>query len=246
MLPTILLRRARFASRRTGTEMLPAARLQRNVRYLQLAFNENWAQARRILPRIMESERILIEAGTPYIKREGMAGIRAIRSRWGGFIVADLKTTDGGAEEVAMVRAAGATAATVFGSSPIETIDRFVAACEMLHIDAMIDMLGVPDPLKVLMKLKKPPQVVVLHRGRDEESSRGKVIQYRHVKRMLSKFRVIISAAGGVDLREARSAIFNGANIVVVNIVSPGKPWEGIPADADVGAIARQFLATIQ
>jgi len=246
MLPTILLRRARSASRRTGTRMLPAVRLQRNVRYLQLAFNENWAQARRILPQITESERILIEAGTPYIKREGMAGIRAIRSRWAGSIVADLKTTDGGAEEVAMVRAAGATAATVFGSSPIETLDRFVTACEMLHIDAMIDMLGVPDPLKVLMKLKKPPQVVVLHRGRDEEGTRGKVIQYRHVKRMLSKFRVIISAAGGVDLREARSAIFNGANIVVVNIVSPGKPWEGIPADADVGAMARQFLATIE
>ena len=160
--------------------------------------------------------------------------------------VADLKTTDAGAEEVAMVRAARATAATVFGGSTEETLERFIAACEMLHIDAMIDMLGVPDPLKVLMKLKKPPQVVVLHRGRDEESSRGKVIQYRRVKRMLSKFRVIISAAGGVDLREARSAIFNGANIVVANIVSPGKPWEGIPADADVGAIARQFLATIQ
>ena len=55
-----------------------------------------------------------------------------------------------------------------------------------------------------------------------------------------------ISAAGGVDLREARSAILNGANIVVVNIVSPGKTWEGIRADADVGEMARQFLATFE
>ena len=107
-------------------------------------------------------------------------------------------------------------------------------------------MLGVQDPLRTLRALHTPPTVVVLHRGRDEESTRGKVIQYRHVKRIKSKYDVIISAAGGVDLREARSAIFNGANIVVVNIVRPGTPWQGIRTDADIGAIARQFLATIE
>jgi hypothetical protein len=57
---------------------------------------------------------------------------------------------------------------------------------------------------------------------------------------------VLISAAGGVDLREARSAIFNGANIVVVNIVPPGKPWAGISSDADVGEMSRKFLTTIE
>lgn len=246
MLPTFLPKHGTARARRASARHLPDARLQDNVRYLQLAFNEDWAQARIILPHILESNRILIEAGTPYIKREGVAGIRAIRSLWGGPIVADLKTTDGGAEEVAMVRAAGATAATVLGSSPVETLDQFVTTCARLHMDAMIDMLGVPEPLRVLMKLKKPPRVVVLHRGRDEEGTRGKVIQYRHVSRVLSKFDVIISAAGGVDLREARSAIFNGANVVVVNIVTPGKPWEGIRADGNVGAMAQQFLTTIE
>ena len=49
-----------------------------------------------------------------------------------------------------------------------------------------------------------------------------------------------------MDIKEARSAIFNGANIVVVNLVQPGDPWEGIRTDADVGAMARQFLATIE
>ena len=110
----------------------------------------------------------------------------------------------------------------------------------------MIDMLGVRDPLKVLMRLKKPPDVIVLHRGRDEENTQGKVIQYRHVSRVRSKFSVLISAAGGVDLKEARSAIFNGANIVVVNLVRPGDPWEGIRTDSDVAGMAQQFLATIE
>jgi 3-keto-L-gulonate-6-phosphate decarboxylase len=225
---------------------LASTELRTDVHYLQLAFNEDWPQARRILSSIVRSDRILIEAGTPYIKREGLAGIRAIRTRWPGHIVADLKASDGGAEEAAMVRTAGATAATVLGSSPIETIDRFIAACDDLGMESMIDMLGVSDPLRVVMHLKSPPTVIVLHRGRDEEGTRGKVIQYRHVTRLRSKFSTIISAAGGVDLREARSAVFNGAGIVVVNIVSPGKPWEGIPANADVAKVASDFLTTIR
>jgi bifunctional enzyme Fae/Hps len=246
MPPRLILRQLKAARVEQRTGHVTSTRLQEKVRYLQLAFNEGWAQAAQILPAIVRSERIVIEAGTPYIKREGLSGIHSIRAHWPGPIVADLKTTDGGAEEVAMVRAAGATAATVLGSSPAETLNRFIQACDSLQMDSMIDMLGVNDPLKVLMQLKKPPRVVVLHRGRDEEGTRGKVIHYKHINRVHSKFDVLISAAGGVDLREARSAIFNGANIVVVNIVSPGKPWEGIPADSDVGAMTRQFLDTIQ
>ena len=110
----------------------------------------------------------------------------------------------------------------------------------------MIDMLGVSDPLHVMRQLRKPPDVVILHRGRDEEGTRGKVIQYRHVNRIRSKYDVLISAAGGVDLHEARSAIFNGANIVVVNLVRPGDEWEGISTDDQVREIATQFLTTIE
>ncbi len=220
--------------------------LQNNVRYLQLAFNDTLAAALGVLRQIPPSPRILIEAGTPFVKREGMRGIREIRRRWPGQIVADIKITDGAVGEVDMARRAGATAVTAMGSSPVETLDLFVTHCRRLGLDSMIDMLGVSDPLKVVWRLKAPPKVMVLHRGRDEESTRGKVIEYRHVKRVKSKYDVIISAAGGVDLREARSAIFNGASIVVVNIVRPDTPWEGIRYGQDVGAVARQFLDTIE
>jgi 3-keto-L-gulonate-6-phosphate decarboxylase len=111
---------------------------------------------------------------------------------------------------------------------------------------SMIDMVGVEDPLRVVMRMRHPPEVVVLHRGRDEEGTRGKVIQYRHVNRVRSKFNVLISAAGGVDLREASSAIFNGASIVVVNLVRPGDPWQGISTEEDVAVMAATFLETIK
>jgi len=229
-------------------------KLDQKTRYLQIAFNYDIGLVQRLLPAIMRSvrdvprskERILIEAGTPYIKREGMAGVRVIRNHWPGRVVADLKTVDGALDEVDMVRGAGATAATVLGNSPPEALDLFIERCNQQGMIAMIDMLGASDPLRVLMALKKPPDVVVLHRGRDEEGTRGKVIQYRHVNRVRSKFNVLLSAAGGVDLKEARSAIFNGANIVVANLVRPGDPWTGIPTDSDVGAMAREFLATIE
>jgi 3-keto-L-gulonate-6-phosphate decarboxylase len=232
------------------------------TRYLQIAFNYDLGLVKRILPDLVRSvlssstssgqalpqgsQRILIEAGTPFIKREGVAGIRMIRKIWRGHVVADLKTVDGALGEVDMVRTAGATAATALGNSPTEALDLFIARCAELGMASMIDMLGVKDPLRVLMQLKSPPDVVVLHRGRDEEGTRGKVIQYRHVNRLRSKFDVLISAAGGVDLKEARSAIFNGANIVVANLVRPGDPWTGIRTDSDVAAMAQQFLATIE
>jgi 3-hexulose-6-phosphate synthase len=219
--------------------------LDRRVRYLQLAFNDDARTAVAIARTLPRDGRILLEAGTPYIKLEGMSGVRQLRSVWPDGLVADLKTSDGGAEELAMVAAAGATAATVMGSCPTETLDRFIQACAERGLDSMVDMLGVADPLHTLRHLRRPPDVVVLHRGRDEESSRGKVIAYKHVTRIRSKYDVAISAAGGVDLKEARSAIFNGANIVVVNVVAPGTPWEGIPSDGDVAGIARQFLNTI-
>ena len=88
--------------------------------------------------------------------------------------------------------------------------------------------------------------MIVLHLGRDEETTRGKLIQYRHVNRVRSKFPVIISAAGGVGIKEARSAIFNGANIVVANLVQPGDIWKGISAAEDISQMANTFLETIE
>ncbi|MCJ7717917.1 MAG: hypothetical protein MUO54_15555, partial [Anaerolineales bacterium] len=71
-------------------------------------------------------------------------------------------------------------------------------------------------------------------------------IQFRHVNRVRSKFDVLISAAGGVGIKEARSAIFNGANIVVANLVHPSDPWKGIATTIDVAAMAQEFLTTIE
>ena len=220
-------------------------KLDNNIRYLQIAFNYDLAMVSQILPRIPRSDRILIEAGTPYIKLNGMRGVRTIRQMWPGHIVADMKVLDGALGEVDMAHQAGATAITVLGNAPTETINLFIERCNQLGMLSMIDLLGVDDALDVLRPLRKVPDIVVIHRGRDEENTRGKMIRYRQINRIRSKYDALISAAGGVDLREARSAIFNGANMVVANIVRPNDGWTGISTTEDITAIANKFLETI-
>lgn len=228
------------------TPFFGPTKLDTKTRYLQLAFNGDINTARGIIPFLPKSERIFVEAGTPFIKRYGKQGIQEIASMWGGIVVADIKTVDGATQEVKMAVDAGAHAVTVVGAASKETLNLFVKECKKLGAFSMIDMIGVPDPLKAIRKLEEPPTVAILHLGRDEETSRGKSIQYTHVNRIKSKYDVLISAAGGVGLKESRSAIFNGANIVVVNIVGPSDPWKGINVTEDVPGLANEFLKTIE
>jgi 3-keto-L-gulonate-6-phosphate decarboxylase len=200
----------------------------------------------RILPSINYDPRVIIEAGTPFIKREGFKGINRMRQLWKGIIVADLKIMDGARGEVALASSAGANAVTICGGAPIETINLAIKECLALNMISMIDMINVEMPMKILIELKTPPNVVILHKGRDEETTKGKVIQYKNGSKIKGKYDVLISAAGGVDLRESRSAIFNGANIVVVNVVDESNPWKGINSNEDVATIAEEFLKTIE
>jgi bifunctional enzyme Fae/Hps len=220
--------------------------LDRKIRYVQIAFNYDIPLVRRVLPTIPYNPRIWIEAGTPYIKREGMRGVQMIRSLWRGVVVADMKTVDGAIGEVEMAKRAGADAITVLGNAPRETLNLFISHCAQLSVYSMIDMLGVADPLEQMRQLKIPPNVVVLHRGRDEEGTRGSVIKYRHINRVRSKYDVSISAAGGVDLKEARSAIFNGSNVVVFNIVRPDHSWQGISTQTAIGQEAVILLKNLE
>lgn len=249
-----MLKNASVASSRAGRAIAPSPQaghgiepvtFNNNSRYLQLAFNDDLRTAQAVIPRVKRDPRIMIEAGTPFIKREGMAGVRTIANLAPGIVVADMKVADGAEDEVLMAKMAGARAITVLGSSPVETLRLFIDTCKHLGMISMIDMLGVDEPMQVMRPLYTPPDVVVIHRGRDEESNRAKMIRYRHISRIRSKYNVMISAAGGVDLREARSAVFNGANIVVVNVVKPEHSWNGIKTTDDITALTEQFLETI-
>jgi len=133
-------------------------------------------------------------------------------------VIADSKCSDMAGKEVQMMFDAGANAVTCLGISSIETLDTFIAKCEELNIDSMIDMMGVEYPLIILKKLKKLPKVVILHRGVDETNiSKFKLLPYYQIKQIKGAYNnVLIAVAGGDTLKEIKSSIFNGADIVTV------------------------------
>jgi len=202
--------------------------LDKNIRYVQIAFNHTSNDVARILPQIPHDPRIIIEAGTPYIKREGTAGIKFIRRFWPGIVVADLKVTDGAYEEVNIAYHSGANAVTASGTAPVETLDYFNETCQNFAIYSMIDMLGQENPLKHLIKLKTKPNVIVIHKGRDGEANPRSIIRYKDINKIRSKFDVLVSVAGGLDQNSVRKAYFNGADIAIVNIVKQSDINNGI------------------
>lgn len=156
------------------------------------------------------------------------------------YIVADLKCMDRGVREVEIAREGGASAATALGQAPAETLDVFIEKCEEYNLDSMIDMMNVEFPLSVLRQLKKLPQVVILHRGVDEEAfNPEKEIPFHEIQRIKSSYDIMISIAGGDSFQEVQRAIFNDADIVVV--------WKSFyKSTFETAKLAEQFLKEIR
>jgi bifunctional enzyme Fae/Hps len=57
----------------------PISKLNPRKRYLQVALNNTLGEAQKIIELLPPSDRIIVEAGTPFIKRYGEEGIRQIR-----------------------------------------------------------------------------------------------------------------------------------------------------------------------
>lgn len=214
-------------------------------KYLQLAFNNTFSEFVRLIPRIPKDDNIIIEAGTPLLKREGVDVIRRMKFYWDGQISSDIKVVDGSAAEVVMSKKAGADFITAIGTASDETLRIFVETCKKVGIKSVIDMINTPSPVRKLWKVNSPPDVVMIHRGRDEENSFGKVIQYKEIAKVKGKYDLLVGAAGGIDKKEMQSAVFNGADIVVVNIVYDDDPWTGITADREFDRRVQDFVNSV-
>ena len=198
--------------------------LNARSKYLQIAFNRSLDEVSAMVDLLPASDRLLIEAGTPLIKRYGIKGIAALNAWWSerlgqpGYIVADLKCMDRGSTEVQAAAQAGAKAATCLVLAPLETILEFIKQCQQAQIDSMVDMMNVEFPFEVLQQLRPLPNVVVLHRGVDEnELNQSKQLPLNQIHRIKGTYNnVLISLAGGETTREATSCFFNDAYITIV------------------------------
>jgi len=187
--------------------------------YVQISFDiPDFERTKRIIAEIPRSDRIILEAGTPLIKRYGTKVINDLREVAKDiFFIADLKTLDVGKVEVDLAYDQTADAVVAAGLAPLATLDAFIHEAKRLGIYAVVDMLNVEEPVKKLKMLKEFPDIVILHRGIDEET--GKAVGFEMIPELRQTFkdkRFLVAVAGGIIPETAKEAFEKGADIVIV------------------------------
>ncbi len=187
--------------------------------YLQISLdNPSLENAKKILAQIPGSDRIIIEAGTPLIKRYGTRVINDLRLvNKDFFMVADLKTLDVGKVEADIAYEDTADSVVASGLAPPETLDAFVHEAKRMGIYAFIDMLNVEDIMGKLKSLKEFPDVIILHRGIDQETGRSSGLErIAMIRQAFPDKKVLIAVAGGIVPETAKEALEKGADILIV------------------------------
>jgi bifunctional enzyme Fae/Hps len=187
--------------------------------YLQISLdNPDLERAKKVIQQLPGSDRIIIEAGTPLIKRYGTRVINELRqTAKDAFMVADLKTLDVGKVEVDIAYEDTADAVVASGLAPPETLDAFVHEAKRLGIYGMIDMLNVEDPVGKLKSLKDFPDSVIIHRGIDQETGRTCGLErIQIIRQTCPGKRFLIAVAGGIVPETAKEALEQGADIIIV------------------------------
>jgi len=206
--------------------------------YLQIAFDiPSLERTKKIISETPRSDRIILEVGTPLLKRYGTRVIRDLRELARDiFIVADLKTLDVGKVEVDLAFDETADAVVASGLAATETVDKFIYEAQRLGIYAVVDMMNVEDPVKNLQSLETFPNIVILHRGIDVETKTGKT-QWDLIKEIRQVFReerFLVAVAGGITPETAPEALAQGADIIIVG--------RYITQSMDVERSVREFL----
>ncbi len=208
-----------------------------NPPYLQVALDvPDLQRTKDIISKLPRSDRIILEAGTPLIKKYGTRIIQELRSvAQDIFIIADLKTLDVGQVEVDLAYDETADAAVVSGLASKDTLERFLHEAERLSMYSFIDTMGMHDPVQTLSSLRQPPDAIIIHRGIDEESrkERGWDI-IRALKDTFPRKKLLVGVAGGIQPSNIDEALKAGADILIVG--------RYITQSRDVERSARDFL----
>ncbi|MBK5114008.1 MAG: bifunctional 5,6,7,8-tetrahydromethanopterin hydro-lyase/3-hexulose-6-phosphate synthase [Candidatus Heimdallarchaeota archaeon] len=203
--------------------------------YLQVALDVgSLSAAVKIVEELPKSDRIIIEIGTPYIKKYGIeetiGRMRVLKP--GAYIIADMKTMDVGRAEVEAAADATANAVVVSGIAPAETIAEFIRACNKRGVHAWVDSLNTnqAELLATLQGLKEKPKVVILHRGIDQEDAQK--------EGGTKKEGTSASRSVWGDIKQIKK--ITGGLAAVAGGLKPGQPLaDALKAGADIVIVGR-------
>jgi len=158
----------------------------------------------------------IIEVGTPLIKSEGMAAVRAIKKVFPNHaIVADMKTMDTGAIEVEMAAKSGADIVAILGGADDSTIKDAVRSARKYGVSMMADLLSVSDPVTRAKELEELGiDCVCVHVGIDQQMKGVDALDI--LKDAVDAVSIEVAVAGGLDSETAAQATFIGADIIIV------------------------------
>jgi len=203
--------------------------------YLQVAIDlVDMGKVAAVLTQVPANDHVLIEAGTPLVKKFGLGVINELRKlRPNAFIIADMKILDTGNLEARMAADASADAVVISGLAPISTIEKAIAEARKVGIYSIIDMLNVQSPVKLLEKLKAKPDIVELHRAIDLDEAAHAWGDIAAMKKMCGG-KLLVATAGGIRVQNVKDALKAGADILVVG--------RAITASKDISHAAEQFI----
>jgi 3-hexulose-6-phosphate synthase / 6-phospho-3-hexuloisomerase len=157
-----------------------------------------------------------IEVGTPLIKSEGMAAVRALAKQFPDHtIVADMKVADTGAMEVEMAAKAGADMVCLLGDADDAVIADAVRAASAFGVRLMADLINTRDPVTRAKELEAQGiDIIVAHVGIDQQMVGKSSIDL--LTSLAGNLTVPLAVAGGLDSGTAAEAVRSGADIVIV------------------------------
>ena len=214
--------------------------------YLQVALDlDNLDAMERIINDLPDKERVLIEAGTPLVKKFGVGVVGKIRElRPSAFIIADLKTLDVGRVEIKMAADETADAVAISGLGTIESIKKAIHETQKQGIYSILDMMNVSDFEEKLSALPDDlkPDIVLLHRNVDLETYKAEKGEdtsemtewgnIKSIKKLIGDG--LVAVAGGITPNKVEEATSKGADIIAGRYIIGSR---------DVRRAAEDFLA---
>ena len=178
-----------------------------------------------------------LEAGTPLIKSEGMAAVRALAERFPDReIVADMKVADTGTLEVEMAAKAGATVVCVLADADDAVIGEAVRAARLYGVRIMADLISVADPVARAERLAElGVDILNCHVGIDQQMMGRSSLEL--VETLAETVALPLAVAGGLDAGTAAEAAAHGAAVVIVG--------GAIVRSADPAAATRRVKAAL-
>jgi len=132
-----------------------------------------------------------------------------------------------------MAADASADAVVVSGLAPVQTLEKAITEAKKTGIYSVMDMLNVPDPVKVIKSLAVKPDIVELHRAIDAEREDHAWGDIAALKKA-GGGKMLVATAGGIRVPVVKAAVKAGADIIVVG--------RAITASRDIKHAAEEFL----